>query len=113
MGKTVNIDPPITADQLIKLLEAGNNITLTVDDCKVRIDANGGGGSSTGIKYHLKSGDSIIVNDCFEYLVACDLILDVGSQITIEEGGRLVIIEGLITNDGVIVNDGLIKNGLN
>ena len=61
----------ITADQLLKVLEAGNNIVLTkVDECTLRIDSTGGGCNSTGIKYHLKSTDNITVEDCFEYFIA-------------------------------------------
>ena len=104
----------ITADQLLKVLEAGNNIVLTkVDECTLRIDSTGGGGgNSTGIKYHLKSADNITVEDCFEYFIACDFILDAGAMFTIDQGGRLVVHDGPIINDGVITNNGVIKNGL-
>jgi len=102
----------ITANQLLKVLEAGTNITLTkVDDCTLRIDASGSGGPSTGTKWHLKSGDNINVLDCFEYLICGNFVLDVGAQMVIDAGGRLAVIEGPILNDGTITNNGVIKLG--
>lgn len=104
----------ISAEQLAKVLEAGNNITLTVvNDCTLRIDSSGGsGGPSTGTKYHLKDGDDITVLDCFEYLICGTFILDTLARFTIDTGARLAVIEGPILNDGVITNNGVIKNGL-
>lgn len=104
----------ISAEQLAKVLEAGTNITLTVvDSCTLRIDSNGGGGGpSTGTKYHLKDGDDITVLDCFEYLICGTFILDTLARFTIDAGARLAVIEGPILNDGVITNNGVIKNGL-
>ena len=100
----------ITADQLLKVLQAGTNITLTkIDDCTLRIDASGSGGPSTGTKYHLKPTDNITVLDCFEYLICGNFILDAGAQFTIDSGGRLAVIEGPILNDGTITNNGVIK----
>lgn len=102
----------ISAEQLSKVLQAGNNITLTVvDSCTLRIDATGSGGPSTGTKYHLKSTDNITVLDCFEYLICGNFILDSGAQMTIDAGGRLAVIEGPILNDGTITNNGVIKLG--
>ena len=103
----------ITAEQLNKVLEAGDNITLTViDSCSLRIDSAGGsGGPNTGIKYHLKNTDDISVLDCFEYLVCGDFILDPGARFTVDAGGRLAVLEGPIFNDGVITNNGVIKLG--
>ena len=103
----------ISAEQLAKVLEAGTNITLTVvDSCTLRIDSTGGsGGPSTGTKYHLKPGDLITVEDCFEYLICGNFILDAGAQMIIDAGGRLAIIEGPILNDGTITNNGVIKLG--
>lgn len=103
----------ITADQLLKVLEAGNNITLTkVDECTLKIDASGGGGVGVGTKYHLKDGDLVTVEECIEYFIACNFILDDGAQMIIDEGGRLVVHDGPITNDGVLTNDGVIKLGI-
>jgi len=104
---------PITAEQLSKVLQAGNNITLTiVDSCTLRIDSTGGsGGPSTGIKYHLSGTDIITVLDRFEYLICGNFILDAGAQMVINEGGRLAVIEGPILNDGTITNNGVIKLG--
>ncbi|MCJ8268601.1 MAG: hypothetical protein MJK04_04275 [Psychrosphaera sp.] len=69
--------------------------------------------SGNGSKlYHLHSGESIQVDARNEYFIACDLILDLGSEIEIENGGRLVVHGGAILNDGVLTNDGIIKNGL-
>jgi hypothetical protein len=103
----------ISAEQLAKVLEAGNNITLTVvNDCTLRIDASGSGGPSTGTKYHLKDGDDITVLDCFEYLICGTFILDTLARFTINTGARLAVIEGPILNDGVITNNGVIKNGI-
>lgn len=103
----------INANQLEKVLQAGSNITITkIDECTLEISSTANGGASNGIKYHLKSTDNITVEDCFEYFIACDFILDFGSTFTIENGARFVSHQGLITNDGTITNDGIIKNGL-
>ena len=114
MANPYNITGFFTADQLFKLLEAGTNITITkTSDCKVRIDSSGGGGGpSTGTKYHLKDGDDITVLDCFEYLICGTFILDTLARFTIDTSARLAVIEGPILNDGVITNNGVIKNGL-
>lgn len=103
----------ISAQQLSKVLEAGTNIVLTVvDSCTLRIDSTGGsGGPSTGTKYHLKPGDLITVEDCFEYLICGDFIIDSGAQMVIDSGGRLAIIEGPLTLNGVLTNNGVIKLG--
>ena len=112
MSEVFNITGFFTADQLFKLLEAGNNVTITkTSDCKVRIDASGSGGPSTGTKYHLSSTDIITVLDRFEYLICGNFILDAGAQMTIDAGGRLAVIEGPILNDGTITNNGVIKLG--
>ena len=112
MGVTESIIGFFSNSQLFKLLEAGNNITITkTSDCKVRIDASGSGGPSTGTKYHLSSTDIITVLDRFEYLICGNFILDAGAQMIIDEGGRLAIIEGPILNDGTITNNGVIKLG--
>lgn len=112
MSEVFNITGFFTAVQLFKLLEAGNNVTITkTSDCKVRIDASGSGGPSTGTKYHLSSTDIITVLDRFEYLICGNFILDAGAQMTIDAGGRLAVIEGPILNDGTITNNGVIKLG--
>ncbi len=112
MSEVFNITGFFTAGQLFKLLEAGNNVTITkTSDCKVRIDASGSGGPSTGTKYHLSSTDIITVLDRFEYLICGNFILDAGAQMTIDAGGRLAVIEGPILNDGTITNNGVIKLG--
>lgn len=114
MSVTENIIGFFTANDLFKLLEEGNNITITkTSDCKVRIDASGSGGPSTGTKWHLKLGDNITVADCFEYFIACNMIIDTGVTFTIDAGGRLVLHDGPLQNDGTIINDGVIKIGLN
>ena len=102
----------ISAEQLAKVLEAGTNITLTVvDSCTLRIDSTGGGGASTGVKYHLKDTDDITVLDCFEYLICGTFILDTLARFTVDAGGRLAVIDGPILNDGTIINNGVIKLG--
>lgn len=111
--KTYNLDSVIDACELEKVLKAGNNITITkLDDCTLEISSSGGSGSNSGIKYHLKNGDNITVEDCFEYFIACDFIIDNGASITIENGARLIIHSGVIKNDGLITNNGIIKIGL-
>jgi len=110
--KNYNFDS-FDACDLEKILQAGTNITITkVDNCTLEISSSGGGGNSNGIKYHLKNGDNITVQDCFEYFIACGFILDPGAIMTIDSGGRLVIYNGIIQNDGVLLNNGIIKNGL-
>ena len=65
--KTYDFDT-IDACDLESILKAGNNITITkLDDCTLEISSSGGGGNSNGIKYHLKNGDNITVQDCYEY----------------------------------------------
>jgi len=102
------------ASDLFALIEEGSNmnITLNVVDNKVVFASTGTGGASNGIKYHLKATDSVTVEDCFEYFVACGLSLDSGATLTIESGGRVVVYNGIVVNDGVISNDGIIKLGL-
>jgi len=103
----------ISADALLKVLQAGNNTTLTkIDECTVRIDTSGGGGgTSDGTQYHLKLGDDKTVEECIEYLICGTFIIDTGVTFTIDPGGRLAVIDGPILNDGTIVNNGVIKNG--
>ena len=110
--QVIELDNPVTAAAVFKVLQGGTNVTIELDGCKVVINSSGGGGTSNGTKYHLKSSDNITVQDCFEYFIACDFILDSGAQFTIEDGGRFVGHEGIIRNDGIITNDGIIKNGL-
>jgi hypothetical protein len=111
--KSIDLDNIIDACELEKVLQAGNNITITkLNNCTLEISASGGGGNSNGIKYHLKNGDNITVQDCFEYFIACDFIIDNGANFTIENGARLVIHSGALKNDGYIKSDGLIKIGL-
>tara|TARA_R110001606_G_scaffold91591_3_gene204251 strand:+ start:2487 stop:2825 length:339 start_codon:yes stop_codon:yes gene_type:complete len=108
-----NLDNIIDVCELEKVLKAGNNITITkLDDCTLEISSSGGGGNSNGIKYHLKNGDNITVQDCFEYFIACNFIVDNGATMTIENGARLIIHSGIIINEGLITNNGLIKIGL-
>lgn len=110
--KTYDFDS-FDACDLDNILKAGNNITITkLNNCTLEISASGGGGNSNGIKYHLKNGDNITVQDCFEYFIACDFIIDNGASFTIENGARLVIHSGALKNDGYIKSDGLIKIGL-
>ncbi len=100
----------VNANQLEKVLQAGSNITITkIDDCTLEISSTGGG-TSNGIKYHLKSGDNVVVEDCFQYFLYCNFILDTNSSITINDGGQLVVHDGTITNDSIIINNGIIKN---
>jgi len=111
MAKNYNLNTAIDACDLENILKAGNNITITkLDDCTLEISSSGGGGNSNGIKYHLKNGDNITVQDCFQYYLYCNFILDSGSIFTINSGGQLVVEDGMITNDAIIVNDGIIKN---
>ena len=106
--KTYDFDS-FDACDLEKILQAGNNITITkIDNCTLEISSSGGG-ANNGIKYHLKSTDDITVKDCYEYFIALDFILDNGARFTIENGGRLVIHSGVLKNDGIITNNGLIQ----
>lgn len=108
--KTYDFDS-FDACDLEKILQAGSNITITkIDNCTLEISSSGGGGSNSGIKYHLKSGDNIVVEDFFQYYLYCNFILDNGSVFTINSEGQLVVDNGMITNDAIIVNDGIIKN---
>ena len=101
----------VTADQLLKVLDAGTNISLVkIDNCTLQINSTGVG--QNGLKYHLKKTDNITVTECYEYNVCGSFILDSGAQFTIDSGGRLAIIVGPIKNDGIIINNGIIKNGI-
>lgn len=108
--KNYNLNNSIDACDLEEILKAGNNITITkIDDCTLEISSTGGG-SSNGIKYHFKSGDSINIQDCVQYNLYYNLILDNNSIFTIDNGGQLVVHNGAITNNGQLVNNGQIFN---
>lgn len=108
--KNYNLNTTITACDLEAILSAGSNITITkLDDCTLEISSTGGSGSA-GNKYHLKSGDNITVEECFQYYLYCNFILDSGSSFTIDSGGQLVVDDGVITSDAIIINNGIIKN---
>lgn len=103
-----NLDTTITADELLKVIEAGSGITLTkIDCCTLRISSTGG--ASNGLKYHLKAGDNITVEECFEYCICGDFIVDDGAMFNIEAGGILEV-GGMIVNQGIICNEGIIIN---
>ncbi len=94
----------------------GDNVCDALNNLRVRIVALEGETVAPtqtlqGL-YHLQSGDDITVKGRYEYFIACNLILDSGSRIEIENGGRLVVHSGAILNDGVLTNNGIIKIGL-
>jgi len=64
MGRSIDLRKVISADELLKVLQAGNNISI-----------------NKGTKYHLKNGDNITVQDCFQYYLYCNFILDSGNGI--------------------------------
>jgi len=86
----------------------GDNTKYLDGDGNYTVPA-GGGGSSTGVQYHLKSGDNVVIPDGFEYLVYRKLILDSGASITIDSGGELAAHNGIVTNNGTIINNGIIE----
>lgn len=109
--KTYDLNKNIDACDLQDILQAGNNITITkLDNCTLEISSSGGGGSSNGIKYHFKDSDSIIIEECIQYNLFYNLILDNNSIFTIDLGGQLVVHNGSITNEGQLINNGQIFN---
>lgn len=55
--------------------------------------AGGGGSSNPGIKFHLRSGDNIVVLADYQYIVKSPApILDGGSSLTISPGAQLVVL---------------------
>jgi hypothetical protein len=109
--KNYNLNTTITACDLEEILKAGTNITITkLDDCTLEISSTGGGGSSNGIKYHFKDGESITIEECIQYNLYYNLILDINSIFTIDLGGQLVVHNGFINNNGQLVNNGQIFN---
>lgn len=104
-----DLDKMISACELEDVLQAGNNITITkIDDCTLEISSTGGG-TANGIKYHLKDGDDITVQDCFQYAIECDFIMDTNSNMTVDAGGQLVIEDGCLILDGCLALDGCLK----
>ena len=104
----IDLDSIITADELIKVLQAGTNITITkIDECTVEISSVGAG--ATGLQYHLKDGDSVTVPECFQYAIECDFILDNNSTFVVDAGGQLVIEDGCLILDGCLELDGCLK----
>lgn len=95
------------AESLLKLLCEGQNIELDIVDNKVCISSTGVG--VDGIKYHLKDGDDITVLDCYQYVIECDLTMDEGSTMNVDEGGKLIIKEGCLILDGCLTLDGQLK----
>lgn len=64
-----------------------------VNDILAYIQANIGSGGATGIKFHLRSGDAIVVPADFQYIVkAPGPIIDAGASLTILPGAQLVVI---------------------
>ena len=101
----------ICADQLLKALHAGSNITLTkIDNCTVEISSTGSGPAGDGlVKWRLQTGDNFTIQDYKEYNVCGPFVIDNGVTLTIDQFGRLCIICGEIELDGEIINDGEIK----
>ena len=67
-------------------------------------------GENLGIKYHLKTGDSRTIAECFQYAVDYNFIVDATVVLTIEEGGQLSVHKGFIENNGTITSNGQIFN---
>lgn len=56
-------------------------------------EVSGGGSSAPGIKFHLRSGDNIVVQADYQYIVKSPApILDAGSTLTISPGAQLVVL---------------------
>ena len=68
------------------------------------------GNSNGSIKYHLKDGDNVVVDECYEYFLNRKFILDNNSSITINLGAELSLNNGTIFNSGTIINNGTIEN---
>ena len=52
----------------------------------------GGGGPSNGIKFHLRNGDSILVDPDYQYLVKAPLIIDPGAGLVAAPGGQIAVL---------------------
>ena len=60
----------------------------------------------TGTQYHLKNGDEITVEDCFQYNISCNFIIDNNAKFTAEQGGQLIISDGCLDLGGELILDG-------
>lgn len=67
-------------------------------------------GENLGIKYHLKTGDSRTIANCFQYALDFNFIIDATVELIIEEGGQVSVREGFIENNGTITSNGQIFN---
>jgi hypothetical protein len=56
------------------------------------VEAGGGGGPSNGIKFHLRNGDSILVDPDYQYLVKAPLIIDPGAGLVAAPGGQIAVL---------------------
>ena len=94
---TVNFFVPLYINDTAKYLDSSGNWTEPA-----------GTGVSVGIKNHLKTGDDITVEDCFQYLSYSRMTIDAGVTVTIDEGGEYGVHNGILKNDGLIINNGII-----
>lgn len=90
------------------ILTAGTNITIDRTNPAAPIISATSGANE--VKYHLKTGDDFTIEECIQYFLYRNLIIDSGVTLTIDDGGQLAVHNGIIENDGTIINDGLIIN---
>jgi hypothetical protein len=107
MSGAINLRGIITADQLLKVLKEGNNVTLTkIDECTVEISSTGGGGGL--LNYIIKDGETLNIEACEQYMVAQCFEIENNATVNVKNGGQLVILQGILKNDGLLINDGII-----
>ena len=69
---------------------------------------SGSGTASIGIQNHLKLGDDITVENCFQYLSYKRMTIDASVTVEIDLGGEFGVHNGILKNDGLIINNGII-----
>lgn len=100
---------PITSEQLLKAIQAGDNITITkIDECTIEISSNAESGDGL-ILWRLRTGDDFTIPEYKEYNVCGKFVIDDGVVLTIDSNGRLCVICGDLQNEGEIINNGEIK----
>ena len=61
-----------------------------------------------GIRWRIKSGESLSVTDCIVHNVCGNFQIDDGATVTIDEEGRLCVDHGTLILEGTLINEGQI-----
>jgi hypothetical protein len=101
------------------IASSGTNIILTTTGSTGVATFSGGilnipnytfvGVTQSGIKYTISPTDNITVGPDYEYLVYGDFTIEPGATFSIQPEGKLVIINGALTNNGALINLGSVE----